>query len=359
VLRETFGERPEPWSFLETQQTAVTVTVTTADADQEARLKKLPGLAIVTDDELEDDADLAIPRAPVVAVAPVKSSRMRAVVEQSDGVMAVMEDQPTARWSVVAPVEFDDILSDVIPPPPPPEPDTRPSSPPSKLALPLAPDDELPPSEFARGTRETIEDDAEIEVEVGAEPPAARVFTGRHLVVAGVLGGAVILGVVAAIAFVRRGGGDKPGGDATQVAQVTPRDAAVVAAGPDAALEAVVVDAGAAPIAVDAAAAPSVAHPVIVADKPPPAPPKPKFSKADLTKTFEAANYPSVVQTCRAGAVSIEPSLCVLAACRVGDAAHAKQWFQSAPAKRRASLIQSCMSLGVALVGTGIPRADP
>ena len=139
VLRETFGERPEPWSFLE-EQAADGVTVTVAaepdaaaprraagggraepgepsrkvriTANPETQLKKLPGLELVsealsaiaagsTSRDEDSDADLAIPRAPVLPKPGAADD------DASDGVMHVLEDQPTSRWNVIVPPELD------------------------------------------------------------------------------------------------------------------------------------------------------------------------------------------------------------------------------------------------------------
>ena len=94
-------------------------------------------------------------------------------------------------------------------------------------------------------------------------------------------------------------------------------------------------------------------------DAPPPPPTQGKFNKADLQKAYEGGQYIGVITQCSAGAAAIDPALCTLAACRVSNAGKAKQFYAATPAKRRAQVIQTCASLGIALAGTTIQRTDP
>ncbi len=345
MLKETFGVRPEPWSILEVA--AMTVTVTAADMD-ESQLKKLPGLELVIDDDVED-SDLAIPRAPVLPARPRNPSKPP--LDESDGVMAVMEDQPTSRWTVLTPMPEIESAPIAAPPerrssPPLPAP---PEDAPTEIGGPmmLAPELDSGPVSPPQFDSSTVADEDHV-APLGMPRQ-------KKLIIAALAGAGLLTIVAIAIAMSAKSGGSPAplAIDAAVVARVMPDAAVAVDA------TAIAIDAAAVVVAVDAAPAsrPPLAPTPPSSPRPPPV--KPRFSKADLTKDYESAQYAKVVSTCAAGALGVEPSLCVMAACRVGNASKAKQWYAATPAKRHASLLQTCMSLGVALVGTGIQHTEP
>jgi serine/threonine protein kinase len=171
----------------------------------------------------------------------------------------------------------------------------------------------------------------------------------RRRTVAAVLVGAASLAVFAAIVTRRA------------PAATRARDASVIAASPDAAI-----DAAQLAVAVPADASvlvptvPPVADPPEIAMEPATTPPhvsapRPRTrTPDDVPKLFEAEKFADVIARCSANAAVLAASStqCVLAACRVHDAAHARRWLKAAPKK-------SALSKQCSAAGTTVESAAP
>ncbi|MCX5748547.1 MAG: hypothetical protein NT062_39365 [Proteobacteria bacterium] len=179
----------------------------------------------------------------------------------------------------------------------------------------------------------TIPEDVDT-IEPDLDRPPTSPLTRYRLPVA--VGGMLLLVV---ILYAATRGGDRP-----QVAarEVLVRDAAVVAVLPiDAAAP---LDAMVPPDARVVLAPPDAA---VVVPQPPP-----RWTKASLVKLYEATQYGNLVTQCAAGGVNADASICVMAACRAGNAPRAKQWYALTPARRRAALLTTCLTLGVHVDGS-------
>jgi serine/threonine protein kinase len=171
----------------------------------------------------------------------------------------------------------------------------------------------------------------------------------RWRTAAAVLVGAASLAVVAAIVTRRA------------PAATSARDASVIAASPDAQVDAPqIAVAPPADASVLAPTVPPVADPPEIAMEPTPAParasaPRPHTrTPDDISKLFEAEKYGDVIARCSANAAVLAASStqCVLAACRVHDAARARRWLKAAPKK-------SALSKQCSAAGTTVESAAP
>jgi serine/threonine protein kinase len=191
------------------------------------------------------------------------------------------------------------------------------------------------------------------------EPEPARPQIRRRTIV-GVLAGVAVLAVVAAIVTSRSPVAASPRDASAIVASVDAIaiDAAQVAIAPDASVPTVptVREAPAAPevpvVPDDAGEPPEIAmQPAHVRQRTRPT--RPAVEPADdLANLFETEKYAEVVTRCSASAaiVATSSTQCILAACRVHDAAHARRWLKSAA--KKAALVKQCGAAGTSLEST-------
>jgi len=121
-----------------------------------------------------------------------------------------------------------------------------------------------------------------------------------------------------------------------------------------------------APIAVaekQVAPAPSPAPAPARPPPPPPPPDEPKpaaVTKDSLQAAYMSGRYTDVAAACQKGAVADAPVLCAISACHLHQDTRAKQWYgKVASAKQRARVAASCRDLGVELAARRPPPDKP
>jgi len=93
-------------------------------------------------------------------------------------------------------------------------------------------------------------------------------------------------------------------------------------------------------------AAPRVVEPPPAPPPAPPAPP-PAATFEALSTHYDARDYAGVVAACRAAVTTSGiTTICLMAACHLGDAAQARRWLALHPRARRAQLATTCEQLG-------------
>jgi serine/threonine protein kinase len=322
-VRELFGQRPEPWVEMRSQDThAEGVTVTS---------EPIPaGLAI----PVADSVDLRLGGVPDLSLVSETSARQ----------LAASEALPTVPVPIVAPAV----------------------EPPAESALDLA--KTLMSSPPVMPNQTLMMPPPRPPMVVPAPRRAHEPRTSRTPLL--VIGGFVVAAVGIAVAIATRGSADEhqlgrdpemtvveapPPAPEPQVAPIeTPVDAqpAVVAPAPTAAAPvASPPPAVVAEVPADAAPAHAPAEPVRPRPRPappaPPPPPPPKPSPAEeLVKEFETDHFAAAAATCIANptVAAQNPTACVLSACHLHDATHARKWVKTAGGKR-AALVAGCAAL--------------
>ncbi|HUJ61048.1 MAG TPA: serine/threonine-protein kinase [Kofleriaceae bacterium] len=262
TMRELFGQRPEPWIELATQDThAEAFTVTSEPIPKE--------LAVVAPAEL----DLGLGAVPDLSASHRDSMPLQVPVPpaapRSASASIAAAPRPRARrWPVVLAVALPAIAVAIA------------------IALHAAPDHRDDGS-----THVIAPPDAPVAIAMTPQPPP-------------------------------------PPAPPLDAAEAAPPVAAAEAAPP--------VDAGEAPIV--------RGHPA-------------RRSGDELVRELQAGHYAEVTATCSAsGALAAQnATACVLAACHVHDAAHARRWLAAAGSKR-ASLVAACRTAGTSL---DAPAAKP
>jgi serine/threonine-protein kinase len=342
-VRELFGQRPEPWVEMRAAEAHVEgVTVTSEPIPVDLSIP------------VADSVDMRLGAVPDLSVAAEPSMGHRVPSEvQTTAPMPVV-----ARNTMQAPVPP---LAVTMPGTGPQVPRSQAAPPPMMRPMPMSGTGSVP---SASGLAPF------------AVPPAARASAtdlARHrssvriVVIASVLVAAGLLGFLLAT----RGGGE------THVEAPPP----AVAETPPAAAEPAPTPVETAPAPVETAPAPAPVEakptppattgsaepapaPVPVQVPTPPPPPsegsavesKPKQTPTkpsavdEIAKQFAADRFADTVATCTANpsAAAQSATPCVLAACHIHDAAHARKWLRNAGLKR-AQLVASCASLKTAV----------
>ena len=169
---------------------------------------------------------------------------------------------------------------------------------------------------------------------------------------------AMVIGSLAVLLVMKTGGGSAPGADeaaapgSAPVAAQAPAAAPVPAPTPAPSVAPIDADPGAAagePAApVDAQAAGSAAGTEVDAGAP--EPPKPPIEAA-----MDGQRYDEVVAICSKRFPQEQAAICALAACHARSESKARAWFSRAPAGERPRLIGLCRSLGIDPVSTRRP----
>ena len=310
-VRELFGQRPEPWIELRSnEEHAGSVTVTSEPVPADYGLDSVPVV-------------------PVIEPAHIPELRATVPFRKPD----VLDAVPTAPMPLVdpsLPVQMGQTLMGAAPPPPPPVAVSPFSANPASGSNPFAGTSSvhsLPvPGPFGSTGS----------VSAHAAPVPRKV---PRLV--WILLPAALLGVILGLAL-GVGGDKKKPAEGSAVAMTTSDAAAAVVI--DAAAPAVVVAIDAAvPVAVDAAVPPADAAAHAVETAPVEHHPVVKKPPEDIT----AMKPGDAVAAC-AGSASVlagNPVTCTVAACHAHDLARAKKWLASVPAAKRPSVTSACPAL--------------
>jgi len=345
-LRELFGERPEPWVEMRSQDThGAQVTVTSEPLSPSAIASVSSG-----------DVDLQLGGVPDLSAPKYGDSSGHRL--PSEGVAT----QPRPRVDPREAVTARERPAQSRPP------ETRPGVagplPPASLALTV-------PIVHPRVDRSWSH--PAVTPQQPEPPPPVRRGVPRIVYI---IGPALVIAIIIAITM---SGGSLPSSSssddhAAQTPQVAsdepvhvkaPEPVAVPAAAP--------ADATAAAVAADAAVAavaptPTPPTPPVHVTTPPtpPAPPvrsrgpHPLSPEEELQKQFRAEHYDDVVQACAAmpSFVAQDPVACTMSACKVHDSAHAMKWIKSTGAKRVA-VSTSCAQSGTSLEPAKQPVTPP
>jgi eukaryotic-like serine/threonine-protein kinase len=356
VLRDMFGQRPEPWLELaEANETADGVTVTSEPIPKE--------LGIPVEDQVDlslasvpDLAKLAStgPREPAPASVPPPVISAPVTVPMSAAVAAALA--PTEVVPLVSPDEMATVRS-VKQPPPPEMGKTMLGPGVSMLAR-------APAAYSGTGSQASYP-------QMPAFPPVATQSgeaspSSTRWLLLGVVGAAAVIGSLTVWIVMRAASSsdvkERPKFEATAA---VPPEPPAPAPEIDAATPAVAIDAPEpAPIAVaekQAAPAPSPS-PAPAPAAPPPSPdePKPAVTKDSLQAAYMSGRYTDVASACQKGAVTDAPVLCAISACHLHQETRAKQWYgKVASAKQRARVAASCRDLGVELAARRPPPDKP
>jgi serine/threonine protein kinase len=399
LVRELFGQRPEPWLELEShQELGEAVTVTSEPIPREL---VAPASAAI-DQQLAAVVDLSAHKAVTESIEPMPATGSAPVIATKVGKLQslgfplaappptnpgldvaakrppslamvrprpqLVDSPPTATEPLTESLDVDEIsiVGDVAPPraagsqpiatpvvapPPPPVGDARTASGPMSVSGPRPVVAPLALSASQDSLRAS---------------GAIRVARRRWPLVA-VIGGAAIAGSLAVVLAMRAGGESQrpvagqlaPAPTVVPIEPVAaPAPAATAAGAPTEVAAAAPTEAAptkVAPVGPTAAgaAAPTeaAAHPVMVAAKSAPRPrpaPAPAKSVDELKLAFDARDYAKVRALCAAGPVTAAraPS-CVLAACKLGDAASAVRLLAAVAPAQRDTLAASCIGAGV------------
>ena len=363
VLRDMFGQRPEPWLELaEANETADGVTVTSEPIPKE--------LAIPVEDQVDlslasvpDLAKLAAtgPRDPVPpSVPPPMTAPMPAAVAAALA--------PTEVVPLVSPEEM--VTQRSVKQPPPPE----------MGKTMLGPGVSM----LARGPAFSGTGSQASYPQMPAFPPVATQSaesspSNTRWLLLGVVGAAAVIGSLTVWIVMRAASSsttkEQPKFEAKAeppepLPPPTPVQTPMSATATiDSAAPAVAIDAAeSAPIAVAAKQAapsppPAPAPPPPSPPPPPPSPDEPKpaaVTKDSLQAAYMSGRYTDVAAACQKGAVADAPVLCAISACHLHQDTRAKQWYgKVASAKQRARVAASCRDLGVELAARRPPPDKP
>ena len=359
LLRDMFGQRPEPWVELDTADVPEGVTVTS---------EPIPGeLAIPIGDDIDLHLDV-VPRLDLdKPVAQIDDDHL--LPTPLIGARPDADQLPTRPHPKIANPMMT-TLSDASPPPPRPsmspvagaQPAVRPQPVVAQTIAGLG-SGSLPrvPSSGAQEMGSIAYPRAATGDRLPDDPPAAK-GVGWQLV--SVIVVAAIIGSLTMWLVMRNRGGttEAPPADAAVVAVTPPVqidaeapvaaiDAAEVAG--DAAVAVVEIDAAVAVVEIDAAPEPVESKPAPVEKKPDPKRPKkgdadPK--KSDLEMAWDAGNYKEVVTRCsKAFPANADDVRCPVAACKLGNESKARAFLAKIDKARRKGVIHACRNADIDL----------
>jgi serine/threonine protein kinase len=397
LVREMFGQRPEPWLEMDPQEAPEGVTVTSEPIPSElgAALPDAMDLQLAGVPDLSSQRVLTQDEAVPLPVPASWSSRQQRLTAP------LRAPRPPGSESS-GPVE----LAPPLPPPPPAQPiDPMAATQPGALPLPAPPVTlpEIPPNRaypvstpgapalvgqvpesmpvpgsgghvLPSSGRHALPGSAghalpgsaghalpaaAAVVQLGVEEPAERPARGWPMIA--VILAAMVIGSLTVLLVMKTGGGAS---SPDMTGRATPPEPAGAAAGPivtpiageagappeDAQAVALAAEADAAPAAPAAAAAPDAAAPdAAVADA---AAPDAAVAAADPPKTalegaMDDRRYADAVAICGKRITAATAAMCTLAACHARVEAKARAWFQRTAPGKRQPLIGLCRSLGI------------
>ena len=338
-LRELFGERPEPWVEMRSQDThgGAQVTVTSE-----------PLIPAALAQAVGNDVDLQLGGVPDLTAPRYGESSGNRL--PSEGAMTTPRSRVDPRDAVTQRERRPSGRA----------PDTRPgvgAPPPPSTMAPTVP--MLPPRVDPKWSHPAISSSQPQSQSQSQSQslPAARRGVPRIVYI---IGPALLIAI--GIAIVMMNTGDPNATDETHVSAPEPAVAVAPAPGPAAA------PAPAPAVApADAPVAPVAPAPAPVAPAPAPTPapthpPRPHVTspEEDLQKQFRSEHYAEVEQACAAMSsfVAQDPVACTVSACKVHDSAHAMKWIKSTGAKR-AAVTATCAQAGTSLEPVKQPVTAP